>query len=85
MREHNGGIMFYTDTNGQFPTSYSKALVMLGIVMESTQLDKIEFEIFKAIDPDIDSEKLDLAKTLKLLSASLYYFARLPSAKYREY
>ncbi len=54
--------MFYTDTNGQFPVSYSKALVMLGIVMESTPLDKIDFEVFKEIDPEIDSEKLDLLK-----------------------
>ncbi len=55
--------MFYTDTNGQFPVSYSKALVMLGIIMESTPLDKIDFEEFKAIDPEIDSAKLDLFKS----------------------
>ncbi len=52
--------MFYTDTNGQFPISYSKALVMLGIVMESTPLDKIDFEVFKAVDPKIDYERSDL-------------------------
>ena len=52
--------MFYTDTNGQLPISCSKALVMLGIFMESTPLDEIDFEVFKAVAPDIDAEKLDL-------------------------
>ncbi len=60
--KHNGGIMFYTDTNGQFPFCYSKALVILGIAMDSMPLDEIDFEVFKAIDPEIDSEKLDLLK-----------------------
>ncbi len=52
--------MFYTDTNGQLPIFCSKALVVLGIAMESTPLDKIDFEVFKEIDPVRDSEMLDL-------------------------
>ncbi len=52
--------MFYTDTNGLFPVSYSKALVMLGIIMESTPLDEIDFEVFKAIDPAIGAGITDL-------------------------
>jgi hypothetical protein len=47
--------MFYTDTNGQLPISCSKALVMLGMVMESTPLDEIDFEVFRAVASEIDS------------------------------
>ena len=52
--------MFYTDTDGQHPISCSTALVMLGLVMESTPLDEIDFDAFKAMVPEIDSKDLDL-------------------------
>ncbi len=39
--------------------------------MESTPLDKIDFEEFKAIDLEIDSAKLDLFKSWNWISASL--------------
>ncbi len=58
-----GGIMFYTDTNGQLPISCIKALVLLGIAMESMPLDQIDFEVFKEIDPRIDSELLGLLRS----------------------
>ena len=57
--------MLYTDTNGQLPISCSPALVMLGIIMESTPLDEIDFEVFKAVAPEIDAEVLDLRKRPK--------------------
>jgi hypothetical protein len=43
--------MFYTDTNGQLPLSCSTALYMVGIVMESTPLDEIDFDAFKVSGP----------------------------------
>ncbi len=52
--------MFYTDTNGQLPASCSTALYMLGIVMESTPLNEIDFEAFRTVAPAMDSEELDL-------------------------
>jgi hypothetical protein len=55
-----GGIMFYTDTNGQLPTSCSRALLTLGMVMESTPLDEIDFEVFNSVAPEIDAYELDV-------------------------
>lgn len=52
--------MFYTDTNGLFPISSSTALIMLEIVMESKLLNEIDFELFKEVAPEIDSEDLDI-------------------------
>jgi|GEM_PF-5002253 len=52
--------MFYTDTNGQLPESHSTALYMLGIVMQSTPLDEIDFEAFKTLVPELDRKELDL-------------------------
>ncbi len=52
--------MIYTDTNGQLPVSCSTALYMLGIVMESTPLNEIDFEAFKRAAPFLDAEELDL-------------------------
>ncbi len=52
--------MFYTDTNGQLPISCSTSLYMLGIVMESTPLDEIDFDAFKTVVPEIETRELDL-------------------------
>ncbi len=52
--------MFYTDTNGEVPVSRSTALYMLSIVMESTPLDEIDFNVFREVASDIDSGKLDI-------------------------
>jgi hypothetical protein len=52
--ERRGGSMFYTDTNGHMPEQFSTALVILGILMKSTPLDEIDFEIFNDIAKDID-------------------------------
>ncbi len=51
--------MFYTDTNGQLPISCSMALHMLGIDMESTPLDEIDFEFFQEVALEIDAEEFD--------------------------
>jgi hypothetical protein len=49
-----GVPMFYTDTNGLMPEKFSTALVILGILMDSTPLDEIDFDGFNAIAKDID-------------------------------
>lgn len=46
--------MFYTDTNGLMPEEYSTALVILGILMESTPLEEIDFEVFNEISQELD-------------------------------
>lgn len=48
-------MVFYSDTNGQLPEFHSTALIMLGIVMDSTPLDEIDFEEFKKVAADIDN------------------------------
>jgi hypothetical protein len=48
-------MVFYSDTNGQLPEFRSTALIMLGIVMDSTPLDEIDFKEFKKVATDIDN------------------------------
>ena len=52
--EVRGAPGFYTDTNGLMPEHFSTALVILGLLMESTPLEEIDFEVFNAIAKDID-------------------------------
>ena len=42
------------------PEKFSTALAILGMLMESTHLDEIDFEVFNAIAGDIDNCGLDL-------------------------
>jgi len=42
------------------PEKFSTALPILGMLMESTHLDEIDFGVFNAIAGDIDNCGLDL-------------------------
>jgi hypothetical protein len=50
-----GVPIFYTDTNGLMPEQFSTAFAILGILMDTTPLDEIDFEGFNVIAKDIDS------------------------------
>ena len=45
---------------GMMPEKFSMALVILGMLMEATHLDEIDFEVFNAIAGDVDKCGLDL-------------------------
>jgi hypothetical protein len=52
---YHTAMVFYSDTNGQLPEFRSTALIMLGIVMDCTPLDEIDFEEFKKVSADLDN------------------------------
>jgi hypothetical protein len=47
-------MVFYTDTNGCMPDFFSTALVMLGMVMESTPIGEIDFKQFHRVSATLD-------------------------------
>ncbi len=60
-------MVFYGDTNGKLPLKRSTALFMLGVIMDSTPLDEIDFKQFKRIAPELDSvDELDLFGLIEL-------------------
>jgi hypothetical protein len=54
---YHTSMVFYTDTNGSMPELFSTALVMLGIVMESTPVGEIDFDQFNRICSTLDNPK----------------------------
>lgn len=60
-------MIFYSDTNGKLPHKRSTALFMLGVIMDSTPLDEIDFTQFKKVAPELDSvDELDLFGLMEL-------------------
>ena len=47
-------------SGGLMPEKFSTALAILGMLMESTHLDEIDFEVFNVIAGDIDNFGPDL-------------------------
>lgn len=59
-----GGIMFYTDTNGQLPISCNLALYVLGILISSKPLTEVDVDAFNSLALAMDAEELDLCSVI---------------------
>lgn len=60
----NGGSMFYTDTNGQFPLYCNLALYVLGMLMASKPIVEIDVEAFNSLALAMDAEELNLCNVI---------------------